>query len=115
MKIDYVRKGDYLFPNLELPEGGYKIGKYGRMRKTYLKEYRSGWYASMLLSGKLDEHLAEIDRTANERFNRIVEQMKAAEGVTEVLKAENQFLWIGQMGSIINRAEEIILKELIYA
>ena len=114
MKIDYVRKGDYLFPDLALPENDYQIGKYGMLRKTYLKENRKGWYMSMLLSGKLDGHLAEIDQTAKERFDRIIEQMKVAEGVTEALKAENQFLWLQKIVNITNRAEEIILRELIY-
>ena len=83
------------------------------LRETYLKEHRSGWYTSMLLSGKLDKHLAENDLAANERFDAIVDQMKAAEGVTEKLKAEQQFLWIQKVENITNRAEEIILQELV--
>ncbi|MBQ7370603.1 MAG: TnpV protein [Blautia sp.] len=113
MKITYTRNGDYLFPDLILPKSKYQIGKYGMLRETYLKEHRSGWYTSMLLSGKLDKHLAENDLAANERFDAIVDQMKAAEGVTEKLKAEQQFLWIQKVENITNRAEEIILQELV--
>ena len=83
-------------------------------RRRYLREYRDGIYTGMLLTGKLDEHLKEIGGTAQEMFDRLVEQMKKVEGVTERLKAENQMEWVGQMNSIRSRAEEIILSELVY-
>ena len=84
------------------------------MRRRYLREHRDGIYTGMLLTGKLDDHLKEIGDTAQEMFDRLVAQMKDAEGVTERLKAENQMEWVGRMNSIRSRAEEIILSELVY-
>ena len=115
MKITYTRMGDYLFPELELRETETRyIGKYGILRKTYLKEHRSGWYQSMLLTGKLDSHLADVEEQAQERFDTIVSQMIKAENMTEMLKAEEPLTWIQAVNNIHNRAEEIILRELIY-
>ena len=88
--------------------------RFAEKRRRYLREYRAGIYTGMLLTGKLDEHLKEIGDTAQEMFNRLVAQMKDAEGVTERLKAENQMEWVGRMNSIRSRAEEIILSELVY-
>lgn len=84
------------------------------MRRRYLREHRDGIYTGMLLTDKLDDHLKEIGDTAQEMFDRLVAQMKDAEGVTERLKAENQMEWVGRMNSIRSRAEEIILSELVY-
>lgn len=112
----YIRVGDYFIPDLVLDdEPEYQIGKYGRMREHYLKEHRRTDYAELKLSGKLDEHLAEIDQTCNERMERIVKQMAEREGVTEALKASDQMAWIGAMNNIRNRAEEIVLSEVVYA
>ena len=112
----YIRVGDYFIPDLVLDdEPEYQIGKYGRMRERYLKEHRRAAYAELKLSGKLDEHLAEIDQTCNERMERIVKQMAEREGVTEALKASDQMAWIGAMNNIRSRAEEIVLSEVVYA
>lgn len=113
--IHYTLHGDYYLPDLELPEkASAPIGHYGRMRKTYLEEHRSGLYERLLLSGKLYEHLEKIDTCCAERMDRMVSQMAEAEGVTENLKARNQIAWVGRMNSIRQRAEEMILQELIY-
>ena len=88
--------------------------RFAAARRRYLREHRDGIYTGMLLTGKLDDHLKEIGDTAQEMFDRLVEQMKNAEGVTEQLKAENQMEWVGRMNNIRSRAEEIILSELVY-
>lgn len=113
----YRQEGDYLLPNLSLqPDPAkYHIGKYGRMRKRYLQEYRPAFFASLLLSGKLYRHLSEIDQASVERMERITVDMARAEGVTEALKASDQMKWVGCMNNIHNRAEEIILSELVYS
>ena len=111
----YRQEGDYLLPNLLPPvPPDYRLGKYGRMRQRYLKEHRSPIYTAMFLRGTLFEHLAEIDRTCTEQADRIIEQMARREGVTEALKASNQLAWVQKMNIIQNRAEEIILAELVY-
>lgn len=112
--IDYILVGDYYIPDLRLPEESRPVGRWGRMRMNYLKEYRRGWYTSLLLTGKLWMYLADLDEQAEERLERIILQMKAAEGVTEELKARNQLEWVGKMNSICNRAQEIVCTELIY-
>ena len=88
--------------------------RFAEKRRRYLREHRDGIYTGMLLTGKLDAHLEEIGDTAQEMFDRLVEQMKKVEGVTERLKAENQMEWVGQMNSIHSRAEEVVLSELVY-
>ena len=88
--------------------------RFAEMRRRHLREHRDGIYTGMLLTGKLDDHLKEIGDTAQDMFDRFVERMKEAEGVTERLKAENQMEWVGRMNSIRSRAEEIILYELVY-
>ena len=103
----------YLIPNLAMPELP-PLGKYGRMRKRYLKEHRPALYSSMLLTGRLDQHLAEIDRSCEEQLEHIIQQMTKQEGVTEVLKATDQMAWVARMNSIRNRAEEIVLSEIVY-
>ena len=112
----YRQVGDYLIPNLVLPDiGNYQIGKYGRMRRSYLKKYRKILYNNYVLEGTLFKHLAEIDQACNERIENIISAMAKQEGVTEALKATNQMEWVRYMNSIRNRAEEIILTELVYA
>ena len=112
----YRQVGDYLIPNLVLPDiGNYQIGKYGRMRRSYLKEYRKILYNNYVLEGTLFYHLAEIDQACNERMKNIVSAMAKQEGVTEALKAANQMEWVCLMNSIRSRAEEIVLTELVYA
>ena len=103
------------YPNLELPEEETpRYGKYGRMRRTYLREHHEGLYTGLLLSGKLNAHLNEIDNTVHARMELLTKQMAAAQGVTEDLKAKDQMAWVGAMNNIRNAAEEIILTELIY-
>ena len=111
----YRQEGDYLIPNLALPEEPeYQIGKYGRMRRSYLKEHRPVLYANLLTSGTLHRHLAEIDQSCNERMEIIVSDMAKQDGVTEALKASDQMEWVRRMNSIRSRAEEIVLIELVY-
>ena len=114
MELTYTRNGDNLFPALYLEEPNLPIGKYGLLRKSYLKEHKRGWYSSLLLTGKLDEHLAEIDHSCNERIEHIMNQLARREGVTEALKASDQLEWVRRMNSIRERAEEIVLSELVY-
>ena len=113
----YRREGDFLIPNLVLPDtGDYQIGKYGRMRRRYLKEHRRVLYTNLLTSGNLRCHLAEIDQACNERIESIVSAIAEQEGVTEALKAADQVeVGTPAMNSIRNRAEEIVLTELVYA
>ena len=112
--ITYSRKGDYLFPNLRLDEEPLPIGKYGLLRKGYLKEHHPALYSSMLLTGKLDKHLAEIDRACSERVELITNQLARREGVTESLTAADQATWVARMNNIRASAEEIAWSELVY-
>ena len=115
MKISYSQCGDYLIPNLVLPkEEQQPIGKYGRLRKRYLQEHRPVLYSNLILSCKLFQHLAEIDHACVDRMDLLTRQMADREGVTEALKAVDQFEWVRRMNSIHNRAEEIVLSELVY-
>lgn len=112
----YTLVGDYYLPDLTLPEEKQgDVGRFGLMRRYYLKEHRKGLFAVLLTSGKLNEHLYEIDQTANQRMESLSQQMAKSEGVTEQLKSENQILWIQRMTNIRNRAEGIIREELIYS
>jgi hypothetical protein len=96
-------------------KGGKRMyNRFAEKRRRYLREHWDGIYTGMLLTGKLDEHLKEIGDTAQEMFDRLVAQMKDAEGVTERLKAEKQMEWVGRMNSICSRAEEVVLSELVY-
>ncbi len=116
MTIQYHKSGDYYLPNLVLEDTEAKpIGKYGRMRKRYLKEHRPVLFTNLLLSGELFQHLEEIDKTCEEHMELLTRQMAIREGVTEQLKAANQIEWVRRMNSIQNRAEEIVLHELVYA
>ena len=111
----YSQKNGYLYPNIIVPDGDKEpIGKYGRMRRRYLEDYRPALYSHFVFTGKLFSHLREIDGTCHERMELLVRQMAEAEGITEKLKAENQMEWVRRMNSIHNRSEEIILTELIY-
>lgn len=111
----YRQVGDYFIPNITLPDDGeYQIGKYGHMRRSYLKEYRKILYNNYVLEGTLFKHLAEIDQACNERIENIVSAMAKQEGVTEALKAADKIEWVRRMNSIRNRAEEIVLHELVY-
>ena len=99
----YRQVGDYLIPNITLPDDGeYQIGKYGRMRRSYLKEHRPILYTNLLTSGTLHRHLAEIDQACYERMEIIISAMAQQEGVTEALKAADQMEWVRRMNSIPN-------------
>ena len=111
----YTQVGDYLLPDLKLPEEEQQpIGVWGRCHTRYLKEHRRATYATLLTSGRLNSYLADIDRQAEEMFVRLVKQMAAMEDVTEQLKADDQMEWVGRMNNIRNRAMEIVNSELIY-
>ena len=114
--ISYTLVGDYYIPDLKLPETENKpIGIWGRKRLAYIKEHKKFLFNQLVLSWKLNSHLAEINEQATEMLDRLTEQMAKTEGVTEKLKEENQMLWVARMNSIRNRAEEIINAELIYS
>ena len=109
----YHQEGDYFLPDLSVPELP-AIGIWGQRRRRYLKEHRQALYTALLLSGKLDDHLSEIDTQAEAMFFQLVDQMAEQEGITEQLKAENQMEWVRRMNNIKNRAEEMTCHELIY-
>ena len=115
MTIQYYKSGDYYLPNLKLqaPELS-SIGKYGRMRKQYLKEHRPILFSNLLLSEELYPHLAEINQSCVERMELLTRQMAYREGVTEALKATDHFEWVRRMNNIRSRAEEIVLNDLVY-
>lgn len=113
--IDYVLVGDYYIPDLKLPEEERPIGKYGRMHREYLRENHPILFNELALRFQLWTYLADINEQAQERFQVIISQMQKAESITEKMKADNQWEWIQRMGSIHNRAEEIVLNELIYS
>ena len=112
--LEYIRSGDYFIPNLTLPEETRPIGRWGRMHRDYLREYKPIQYNCLLLSGKLWTYLADLNEQAQDRLERIIDQMKAAEGITETLKASAPMAWVQRMDSIRNRAEEISREELRY-
>ena len=112
--MDYVLAGDFYVPDLKLPEEYRPIGHWGRLHKSYLKQFRPLLYNDLILSGRLHTVLADLNEQATDRLNLIIRQMMEAEGVTESMKTENQMLWVQSMNSIRHRAEEIIKAELIY-
>ena len=111
-ELTYHIEGDYLLSDLLPPESPH-IGIWGLRRRSYLRKHHDGIYTGMLLSGKLNTHLEEIDRTANELFDLLIKQYAAREGVTEQLKSKNQMEWVRRMNSIRERVEEIINAELV--
>ena len=114
MNFPYIHSGDYFIPDLKLPEETRPIGKWGRMHREYLKELHPIQYTNLVLSCKLWTYLADLNERAQERLDRIMQQMKEAEGVTEALKATDPMAWVQRMNNIAARAEEIIREELIY-
>ena len=115
-KLRYVWCGDYLIPDLTLNTKPYPpLGKYGRMREKYLKEHRHLLYSTMLLGGRLDDHLHEIDDAAQKRMDQLMQQMAETAGITEELKACEPMRWVGEMNAIKAQAEEMIFEELIYS
>ena len=114
-ELNYIHCGDYCIPDIRLPEENRPIGRWGRMHKDYLKEHHPVRFSALCLDGTLWTYLADLNEQAQNRLEVITEQMKAAEGVTEGLKATDQMAWVGAMNSIRNRAEEIVvLREMIY-
>ena len=112
----YTQVGDYLLPSLTLPEEEQKpIGIWGQRHARHLKQHHKILYYNLLTSGKLNAHLAEIDRQAEDMFFRLVKQMAEREGVTEQLKAENQMEWVRRINNIRNRATEIVYAVIIYS
>ncbi len=112
----YRQEGDYLIPNLALPEeDAPRFGKYGKKRLSYLREHKKAYYTGLLLDGKLTAHLNEIDEAATSRMELLTKQMAASQGITEALKSQDQMAWVGAMNNIRNAAEEVINAELIYA
>nr|WP_312046551.1 TnpV protein [Anaerotignum sp.] len=117
-KVNYIQNGDYRIPDLQmedldnLPD---TVGKYGMMRETHLKENRRGTYSRMLQDGSLWPHLVEVDRTAHSQVEQMTEEMMKAQGVTEELKAKDQLLWVQMATNMKLQAEEVVMKDLIYA
>lgn len=112
----YELQGDYYLPCLKLPkEESRHIGMWGQRHLRYLKQYRKGLYSELLISGKLNDYLADINEQAEEMFSRLVKQLAEKEGVTEALKAEHLMLWVQKMNSIRNTAMEVVSNDLIYA
>ena len=114
MKIEYIPVGDYCIPNLELPRESRPIGKWGRMHRRYLETYHPIRFNQLILSGTLWTYLADLNEQAQMRMKTLIEQMKAAEGVTESLKATDPMAWVQRMNSIRARAEDIVRDEIIY-
>ena len=114
MNITYTKNGDYYYPDLVLPpQPTGDIGRFGRMRKKYLKEHQPDTFVLMLMENTLTQHLIDIDREANEQIDLITSQLAKAEGVTEDLKASNQLGWIQAMNSCLAKAEEQVIRELV--
>ena len=112
--IEYTLVGNYYIPNIALPEENRPIGRWGRLHRDYLAQHHPILFNDLVLSGQLWTYLTDLNEQAQERLSLIIEQIKVSEGVTEELKATDQMAWVGAMNSIRNRAEEIILRELIY-
>ena len=113
--IEYIQIGDYFIPNLTIPtEKTKSLGKYGMLRKSYLKEHRKGLYNCMLLEGTLYDHLYEIDEEAHLFISRYVKEMAVREGITEALKAKDQMEWVKRMNGIKARAKESVMSEFVY-
>jgi len=114
MNIPYIRSGDYFIPDLKLPEETRPIGKWGRMHRDYLKEHHPIQFNSLALSGNLRTYLADLNEQVQKRIDTLIIQLSAAEEITEELKAADPMAWVQNMNNIQNRAEEIVLQELIY-
>lgn len=112
----YIRKGDYFIPCLALPEEEEQrtVGVWGQRHLQYLKEYRWNVYLELLMNGRLNSYLVDIEEQAQERFERLIDQMKQAQGITEQLKADNTWEWVGRMNNIQACAREIVEREIIY-
>ena len=115
-ELTYTQNGDYMIPDIQLSEQPMKpLGRYGRMRREYLKKHRPILWNQMILSEKLYPHLYEIEETANRRMEQMMDELAKANGVTEEMKSENPMLWVQTMNNLKSQAEEAILNELIYS
>lgn len=114
MELTYTKQGDYLLPNLEVPEAP-KVGKFGMLRRSFLRNHRKALYTGMMLTDKLNSHLEQVDLEANRMLEKLVSQMAQEQGVTEELKARNQMTWVTMMNNLRSAAEEVVLKELVYS
>ena len=112
--LKYELVGNYYYPCLEAPEAP-KVGRFGMMYHDYLRNHKRVTYSGLMLSGKLKEHIEDVDRQAEEMFSQLVDRMKQAEGITEQLKATDQLEWVRRMNSIRGRAEEIVKSEVVFA
>ena len=111
----YTKVGDYYIPNITVPDTKkYNIGKYGNLRKTFLKKHHKSYYTILFMEGKLFEHLAEIDEACHNYLQDVIPKMAEQEGVTEQLKATDQMTWVQKMNSIKHRAEDFIMREYVY-
>lgn len=113
MELTYRKFGDYYLPNPTPPESP-KVGKYGMLRRSYLRNHHRGLYTGMMLSGTLNAHLEEVDRKANDMLEQMVKQMAKAQGITEQMKADDQMEWVRWMNAIRAAAEEVVLREMVY-
>ena len=113
-ELNYICCGNYYIPDIRLPEESRPIGRWGRMHRDYIKEHRPILFNDLCLKGNLWTYLADLNEQAQNRLELIIEQMKVFEGVTEDMKQHDQMAWVGTMNSIRNRAEEIVLREMIY-
>ena len=114
MNINYIRVGDYYIPDLTLTEESRPIGRWGRMNRDYLREHKPIQYNCLLLSGKLWTYLADLNEQAQDRLERMIDQMKVSEGISEALKASDPMAWVQLMNNIRARAEETVREELIF-
>ena len=115
MELNFIKSGDYYIPDIQLQNPNIHLGKWGLMRKSYLRIAQPFLFSEMVLSATLYTHCAEIDETAKKRLEIIIPQLAKAYGVTEQLKAENQIEWVRQMNACVAQAEEVIKDELIYS
>ena len=115
MELAYTKHGDYYLPDLTASAENYEIGRFGRLHLNYLKQHKKTVYSHLMISGKLNDYLHNIDIQASEMFNRLISQMSAAQGINEKLKARDQMKWVGMMNNIRHSAEEIVQKKLIYS
>ena len=114
MNLTYTMQGDHLLPNLEVPESP-RVGKYGMLRRSFLRSHRKALYTGMMLSDRLNPHLEEVDKAANTMLENLMSKMAQEQGVTEALKASDPMRWVGLMNNIKASAEEVVLKELVYS
>lgn len=114
MNLTYTMQGDYLLPDLEVPESP-KVGKYGMLRRSFLRSHKQALYTGIMLEGTLNSHLEQVDKEATMLLEKLTTQMMQEQGLTEELKSRNQMLWVQQMNNLRQSAEEVVLKELIYS